>query len=89
MTGQILNLISRMATPGFFVTAEFSGEDSEMPSGLEQFINEKLQMITQGVNVRKFVFRENKWRIVLTFFPTDKVVDEKYALKNKVSFKYK
>jgi hypothetical protein len=37
-----------------------------------------------GTRSRRFVFQEGEWRIYLTFFPTDEVVDERYALKNKV-----
>ena len=46
-------------------------------------------LIEQGTNVRKFIYQKEDWRIIFTFFPTDRVVDEKYALKNKVLIKYK
>ncbi len=55
-----------------------------MPIGLEDFIQKKLAQIKGGLGVRRFVFQEGEWRIYLTFFPTDGVVDERYALKNKV-----
>ena len=49
---------------------------------------EKYQAILHGANGRKFVYTEGEWRLVFTFFPTDKVVDERYALKNKVQMKF-
>ena len=36
----------------------------------------------------EFVYTEGGWRLFFTFFPTDKVVDERYALKNKVQMKF-
>ena len=73
-----------MQTPGFFVTAEVQRMGSVMPDGLEAFIHSKLSLIRGGLATRRFVFQEGEWRILLTFFPTDRVVDERYALKNKV-----
>lgn len=89
MIEQILEFISKLPTPGFFITTEVSREGTTMPSDLEMFIREKLVLIAQGMNTRKFVYQRGDWRIIFTFFPTDRVVDEKYALKNKVLFKYK
>lgn len=89
MIEQILEFISKLPTPGFFITTEISREGTTMPSDLEMFIREKLVLIAQGMNTRKFVYQRENWRIIFTFFPTDRVVDEKYALKNKVLFKYK
>lgn len=89
MIEQILEFISKLPTPGFFITTEISREGTTMPSDLEMFIREKLVLIAQGMNTRKFVYQREDWRIIFTFFPTDRVVDEKYALKNKVLFKYK
>lgn len=88
MIEQILTFISQISTPGFFVTAELSKEDIIFPTALEHFIKEKLQLIQQGNKGRKYVYQEKGWRIILTYFPTNEVVDEKYALKNKVIFKY-
>lgn len=84
MTEEILRLISEIPTRGFFVTAEFSRVGTEVPPGMEAFILGKLKVIAQGSQVRKFVWQTGEWRIIFTFFPTDRVVDEKYALKNKV-----
>lgn len=89
MTEHILEFISKLSTPGFFITAEVSREGIVMPSDIERFIREKLVLIEQGTNARKFVYQKEDWRIIFTFFPTDRVVDEKYALKNKVLIKYK
>ena len=89
MTEQILELVSKIPSPGFFVTAEVSREGTViMPEEIEAFIGNKLQLIQRGVSARKFVYQKSGWRIIFTFFPTDKVVDEKYALKNKVLFKH-
>ncbi|MBV4205667.1 hypothetical protein KSZ28_18360 [Bacteroides salyersiae] len=88
MTEPILELVSKIASPGFFITAEVSREGTTIiPEDIEAFIGSKLRLIHQGISSRKFVYQKSGWRIIFTFFPTDKVVDEKYALKNKVLFK--
>ena len=90
MEEQIWENIAGMQTPGFFVTAEIQRVGCVMPEGLEAFIYKKLASIREGIGSRRFVFQEGEWRIYITFFPTDSVVDERYALKNKVlSRKYK
>ena len=73
-----------METPGFFITAEIHRKGEEFPAGIEEFIGQKLKLIQEGIGSRRFVFQEEGWRIYLTFFPTTEVVDERYALKNKV-----
>lgn len=73
-----------MHTPGFFITAEIQKVGRELPEGLEAFVYQKLASIRNGIKGRRFVFQEGEWRMYLTFFPTDEVVDERYALKNKV-----
>ena len=73
-----------MDTPGFFITAEMRRMGSVMPEGLDAFIRKKLELIRKGIGSRRFVFQKGEWRIYLTFFPTNEVVDERYALKNKV-----
>lgn len=88
MKEQIWQQIAAMHTPGFFITAQVVHEDSEYPQTLAAFITAKLAMIRQGSSARKFAFTEKSWRIYITFFPTDRVVDERYALKNQaVKFK--
>ena len=84
MQEQIWRDIASMQTPGFFITAEMQRVGNAMPEGLETFVLQKLEAIRNGVRSRRFVFQEGEWRIYLTFFPTDEVVDERYALKNKV-----
>ena len=81
---QIWQGIGRMDTPGFYITAEMVRVGHYLPVTLEAFIGQKLEKIRQGISARRFVLNEGEWRIYLTFFPTDRVVDEKYALKNKV-----
>lgn len=81
---EVFDLVERLKIPGFFITVHFIREGRKEPSGLENFIQKKKLLIDNGATGRKFVFREEEWHLVLTFFPTDKVVDEHYALKNKV-----
>lgn len=89
MTERILELVSQIPSPGFFITAEVSRDGTDiMPAEIESFIADKLEQIRQGAKARKFVYQKRDWRIIFTFFPTDRVVDEKYALKNKVLFKF-
>ena len=73
-----------MDTPSFFITAEIHRKGEVFPVGLEEFVDRKLKLIQEGIGSRRFVFQEGEWRIYLTFFPTTEVVDECYALKNKV-----
>lgn len=84
MEEQIWKHIAGMDTPGFFITAEMQHTGNVMPEGLDAFIWKKLELIREGIGSRRFVFQEGEWRIYLTFFPTTEVVDERYALKNKV-----
>ena len=84
MQERIWKHIAAMQTPGFFVTAEMQRVGNSFPEGLEAFVSQKLEAIRMGTRSRRFVFQEGEWRIYLTFFPTDEVVDECYALKNKV-----
>ncbi len=84
LQGEILEKIAGLSTPGFFLTAEFSRNGENLPSGIETFISGKLDVIRAGSEVRKFVFQAEGWRIIFTFFPADRVVDERYALKNKM-----
>lgn len=83
MIEQVWEEVGQVATPGFFVTAEFSRVGSSMPTALTSFLEDRLGRIRAGSPVRKFVYQEAGWRIVCTFFPTDRVVEERYALKNK------
>lgn len=84
MNEQIWKYIAELPTPGFFITADIMCEREEFPVNIEDFIYEKLALIERGVSARKFSFHTGEWRIYLTFFPTDRVVDERYALKNKM-----
>lgn len=83
----IFQQISEQKIPHFFITVEFSVIGVEMPEHIESFLWGKYQAILHGANGRKFIYREGEWRLIFTFFPTNKVVDEKYALKNKVQLK--
>lgn len=80
----ILQLIDEISLRGFFVTADFTKTSEETPQGIEEFLKEKYKAIQQGVPARKFAYQNAGWRILFTFYPTDRVVDEKYAMKNKM-----
>ena len=82
----LLSLVAGVKIPGFFVTTEIAAAGNVMPLHIEQFLHTKHASILQGASGRKFVYKEGGWRLVFTFFPTDRVVDERYALKNKVQF---
>lgn len=84
MKEQIWKHLAALTTPGFFITADIMREGQLFPSSLDAFIRERLAQIEQGITGRKFTFQEGEWRIHLTFFPTNRVVDERYALKNKM-----
>ncbi|MCC8188196.1 MAG: hypothetical protein LIP08_12015 [Bacteroides sp.] len=82
---QILREVGEMTLPGFFVTAEVIRGAAEFPVGYREFLREKYQAIVEkGISGRIFSFRESGWHIRFAFFPTDRVVEEKYALKNRV-----
>lgn len=69
---------------GFFITAEVATEDIFYPQTLATFILNKLHAIhKEGISGRRFVFKEGNWKIYLTFFPRNEVVNERYALKNR------
>lgn len=83
-TDEILQIISEIHIPKFFITVDFMKTMDTTPTGIEEFLKKKHQSIIQGVNGRKFVYQNNGWRMAFTFYPTDSVVDEKYAMKNKM-----
>ena len=81
----IWNQLASSDYGGFFITAEIVSEDHLYPVSLDKFIREKLNAIqAKGISGRKFVFKEGNWKIYITFFPRNEVVNERYALKNRV-----
>lgn len=72
---------------GFFVTLvpERIGQKPVLDE-VRQFVSRKLALIHSGCRGRKFIFHAEGWRLTVIFFPTDSVVSEQYALKNKVQF---
>ena len=84
VTDQIFRKVAEISIPHFFITVEFSASGTEMPEHIESFLREKYEVILRGASGRKFIYKEGEWRLIFTFFPTDRVVDERYALKNKV-----
>lgn len=84
-TDLIFQEIEKIHLPGFFITAQFKREGECPPKELANFIRHKYAVIRSGATGRKFVFRSDQWVIVLTYFPTNQVVDERYALKNKTT----
>lgn len=83
ITDRIFQKVAETPIPHFFVTVEFAAMGSGMPEHIETFLRDKHKAILQGATGRKFIYREGEWRLIFTFFPTDRVVDERYALKNK------
>ena len=79
--------IAHLAIPHFFITVEIGGTFDEIPSDIESFIHEKHRKILEGATGRKFIYQKKDCKLIFTFFPTDKVVDERYALKNKVQIR--
>ncbi|WP_294630956.1 hypothetical protein [uncultured Bacteroides sp.] len=88
-TDRIFQIVAGISIPHFFVTVEFSALGNGTPRYIEAFLYEKHQTILQGASGRKFIYREGGWRLIFTFFPTDRVVDERYALKNKTCYRRK
>ena len=84
---RIFQEVAGISIPHFFITVEFSAMGCEMPERIEAFLWEKYEIILRGANGRKFVYHKGEWRLIFTFFPTDRVVDERYALKNKGSYR--
>jgi hypothetical protein len=84
MAKDILALVGRISTPGFFITADIIKSSVEDPEGIEDFVLQKLTIIQAGATGRKFAFRTKDWQINFTFFPTNHVVDKRYGLMNKM-----
>ena len=84
VTDRIFQNVAELSVPNFSITVEFSVMGNEMPEHIESFLREKHKAILRGASGRKFIYKEGEWRLIFTFFPTDRVVDERYALKNKV-----
>lgn len=83
-TDKILEQLSQVHFQGFFITVDFVKASNTVPGGIEEFLNEKYQAILQGITGRKFAYQASGWRMLFTFYPTDRVVEEKYAMKNKI-----
>lgn len=84
MIDKILKEVGEVEVPGFFVTVEFVEISLVAPSGIKDFILEKYKAIKEGAKGRKFSYRTNGWRMHFIFFPTDSVVEPKYAMMNKL-----
>ena len=83
-TDSILQLISEIHIPGFFITVDFLQIGKAIPQGISGFLKEKYDKISHGASRRKFIYQESGWRMAFRFYPTHRVVDEKYAMKNKM-----
>ena len=80
---QIFHKVAEIAIPHFFITVEFQ-HPAQNAGTYRGFPAGKYEVILRGASGRKFIYKEGEWRLIFTFFPTDRVVDERYALKNKV-----
>lgn len=81
---ELLFYISGIKLNGFFALTEISKRGEGMPIGVEEFLQMKAKDIIDGVKTKKFVYSNGGWRLVFTLFPTNEVVEERYAVKNKV-----
>lgn len=81
--------IAQLVTPAFFVTAECITHGDVLPSDINHFIIDKYKAIVAGMPGRRFSYRAEGWCLYITFFPTDTVVDERFALKNKTMFRHR
>lgn len=58
-----------------------------MPEHIESFVLENIKLFFM-VQTDANLSIQKEGGVFFTFFPTDKVVDERYALKNKVQMKF-
>ena len=85
MKTSIYDHLAELDTSDFFITADILTEGEELPESLDAYIYSKIEAIhNRHIPARKFLFKEADWKVYLTFFPTEEVVDEKYAMKNKM-----
>ncbi len=75
-------LVAKLDFSGYFVAATYRKVGEQLPDDIAYFLEEKYKKIEQGATGRRFVYRGEGWYIFFTFYPTDRVVDEKYAMKN-------
>ena len=83
-TDSILQLISEIHIPRFFYYRRLPANRRGYSSRNKRLLKEKYDKISHGASGRKFIYQESGWRMAFTFYPTDRVVDEKYAMKNKM-----
>ena len=74
--------IAKLKFPGFFVVSLCRKVGEELPTENTLFLQNKHLLIQQGFTGRRFVYRNGGWYVFFTFYPTDELVDEKYAMKN-------
>ena len=84
LTDSVLQLISEIHIPGFFITTDFLQTGEFLPQGIDFFLKEKHAKKIHSAKKKKIIYQQSGWRIAFTFYPTDRVVDEKYAMKNKM-----
>ena len=82
MIDELLARVGNLHFSDFFVTALCRKASDKVPSNIEEFLIKKFQLIKEGASGRRFVYKNEGWYVFFTFFPTNVVVDEKYALKN-------
>ena len=82
---QLLDVLYQFnQTSPYFVLVHCSSLGNEMPADLPSFLHTNLLRLQQGKKGRRFVYCKENWRILFTYYSKSKVVEEAYALKNKV-----
>ncbi len=59
-TDSILQLISEIHIPGFFITVDFLQIGEAIPQGISGFLKEKYDKISHGASGRKFIYQESR-----------------------------
>ena len=68
-TDSILQLISEIHIPGFFITVDFLQIGKAIPQGISGFLKEKYDKISHGASGRKFIYQEScNYRFFIILF---------------------
>lgn len=82
---QLLDVLYQFnQTSPYFVLVYCSSLGDEIPMNLYASLQTKLLQLQQGKKGSRLVYRKENWHLIFTFYSKDNVVEENYALKNKV-----